>query len=79
MSELTEAPSAWGGDRDRSRAEPGSRTVLAGSLVALALEGLLELLGEDEEVPEELDDVVPDAGEGAAGPSLPSYNGIFRD
>ena len=60
------------GDRDRSRAEPGSRTVLAGSLVALALEGLLELLDEDEEDVDELEDVVPDASEGATGPSPPS-------
>ena len=52
------------GDRERSRAEPGSGIVLVGSLVALALEGLLELLEEDDdELDEELSEL--DAGTGA--------------
>ena len=49
-SESTDVSPGRGGARDRSRAEPGSRTVLTGSLVPFAfvgLLGLLELLEED--------------------------------
>ena len=51
------------GDRERSLAESGSGLVLAGSLVTLALEGLLELLEEvDDDAEDELSELVTGTG-----------------
>ena len=60
---MTDTSPKRAGDRERSRAEPGSGVVLVSSLVALALEGLLELLEEvDEESDDELSELVTGTG-----------------